>query len=117
MRGHLSGGVALQRPIVERDIHVGIGSFRQSESLPCRALIVEQMPDIRIGECCMCKQTLLGRKGAVIALIDGRTCTEECHLKAQRTPLRRIEPARDVPPLVSELGMGAMIAREAERYA
>src|SRR6185312_9910370 len=96
-------------PISDSNIRIIRRSFRQAESFTIKPLLMQQFALRRIGNCGVSEQDLFRRKCARIVLRNAGPGAEEGHLKSDWGTVRPLKPARDVPPLVAERGMRAVI--------
>ena len=85
----------------------------QREARARRALVGQQLATLRIGERRVRQDDLPRIEAARVVALLFRASAEECDLEAERP----VEPARDVPPFGTELGMRAVIAWKNEALA
>src|SRR5262249_50303038 len=76
-----------------------------------------QMTQTRFGERGVRKDDLARREAARVRRVDIRSSAEERDLEAEILSGFRLQPAGDVPPLLSVVGMRAVVPRERERRA
>src|SRR6185436_14807540 len=103
----------LEPPVVDPDAGAVELGVRERKTGARRALVGQQLAALRIGERRMRKDDLPRVEAARVVALLRRSGAEERDLEAERA----IEPAGDVPPLGTKLGMRAVIARKDEALA
>ncbi len=106
-----------QRPVVDDDAGRVLARLRKTKALARCALVMPQPAGPGAHERRVREQQLPRSERARILFVHARPVAEERDLHAIIVARAVGEPSRHVPPLDAEIGMAAVVAREAESVA